>query len=100
MAVGRSKAWLAPHGAVIVEAGVALAPVAIVGMIAIGASGLIAWAMGGIFGRTFVSGDLPGVTYTPARCADLFEYAPGAHTCAEAATFHHFDAHEAVMRKR
>jgi hypothetical protein len=91
VALGRSKGRLAALLRVIVEAGVALAPVAIAGMIAIGASGLIAWAMGWALGRTFVSGDLPGVTYTPSRCAELSEYAPGAHSCAQAATFHHFD---------
>jgi hypothetical protein len=68
----------------------ALGRLAIVGLLAIGASGLLAWAMGATFGRAFVAGDPPGVTYTADRCADLAEYAPGAKTCEEAAVVHHF----------
>lgn len=62
----------------------------IVGLLAIGTSGLIAAAFGSIYGRPFVAGDPPGVTYTDARCTDLSEYAPGASTCEEAATWHHY----------
>jgi hypothetical protein len=69
---------------------VTLGRLAIVGMLAIGASGLLAWAMGASFGKAFVAGDPPGVTYTTDRCADLAEYAPGAKTCEEAAVVHHF----------
>ncbi|PZS35484.1 MAG: hypothetical protein DLM59_02975 [Pseudonocardiales bacterium] len=61
-----------------------------VGMVAVGVSGLVAEALGAIFGRGFVAGDPSGVTYTKARCDYLLEYAPGAHNCAEAATAHHF----------
>jgi hypothetical protein len=61
-----------------------------IGLLAIGASGLIAWAMGSIGGKAFVAGDAPGVTYTAARCRDFLEYAPHARTCADAATTHHF----------
>jgi hypothetical protein len=67
-----------------------LARLLVAGLLAIGASGLVAWAMGGAFGRAFVSGDLPGVTYTAARCADLKEYAPAATSCEQAAVVHHF----------
>jgi hypothetical protein len=67
-----------------------LGRLAIVGMLAIGASGLLAWAMGATFGKAFVAGDPPGVTYTAERCADLAEYAPGAKSCEEAAVVHHF----------
>jgi hypothetical protein len=62
-----------------------------VGLVAIGVSGLVAAALGGAFGKPFVSGDPPGVTYTAARCADFLEYHPEARTCAAAATAHHFD---------
>jgi hypothetical protein len=61
-----------------------------IGLAAVGASGLVAGGMGMLFGKSFVSGDAPGVTYTPDRCADFFEYAPRARTCQEAATIHHF----------
>jgi hypothetical protein len=46
--------------------------------------------MGARYGRRFVSGDQPGVTYSKARCADYFEYEPGARTCEQAATWHHY----------
>lgn len=62
-----------------------------VGLIAIGASGVIAGAMGSAFGADFVAGDFPGVTYTPARCADLQEYAPPGTSCNHAAAIHHED---------
>lgn len=62
-----------------------------VGLLAIGASGILAGAMGSAFGADFVAGDFPGVTYTPARCADLQEYAPPGTSCNQAAALHHED---------
>src|ERR1700674_2811960 len=62
-----------------------------VGLLAIGASGIVAGVMGSVFGADFVAGDFPGVTYTPARCADLQEYAPAGTSCNEAAALHHAD---------
>ena len=64
---------------------------ATVGLLAIGASGAAAAVMGALWGKGFVAGDPSGVTYTPARCADLFEYVPHATSCEAAATSHHFD---------
>jgi hypothetical protein len=46
--------------------------------------------LSGVFGRDFVAGDASGVTYTPARCADYFEYDPNAKDCIDAAIRHHF----------
>jgi hypothetical protein len=63
---------------------------AIVGLLAIGLSGVVAAAMGATFGKSFVSGDAPGVSYSKARCADYFEYEPRAHSCEQAATLHHY----------
>ena len=62
-----------------------------IGFISIGLSGLIAAAFGAIEGKGFVSGDLPDVTYTAARCADYLEYHPEAGSCRAAATAHHYD---------
>jgi hypothetical protein len=62
-----------------------------VGPLAIGASGVLAGAMGSAFGPDFVAGDFPGVTYTAARCADLQEYAPPGTSCNQAAALHHAD---------
>ena len=56
----------------------------------LGAIGLVAAGLGALGGTSFVSGDPPGVTYTPARCADFLEYAPKSRTCEQAATAHHF----------
>jgi hypothetical protein len=75
---------------VLLELGFALTRLAIAGLIAIAASGLLAAATGAVFGRTFVAGDPPGTSYPPARCADYFEYSPVAKTCEEAATWHHY----------
>ncbi len=62
-----------------------------VGLVGIGVSGALAGGMGTAFGKDFVAGDVAGVTYTPARCADYLEYHPEAGTCDSAATAHHFD---------
>jgi hypothetical protein len=59
-------------------------------LVAIGLSGGIAAVFGLTVGRSFVAGDPPGTTYSPARCADFLEYAPHAHTCEQAATEHHY----------
>lgn len=62
-----------------------------VGFAAVGASGAVAGVMGVVFGKSFVAGDMPGVTYTPSRCADFRRFHPDAPTCQAAATAHHFD---------
>ncbi|HEY7222096.1 MAG TPA: hypothetical protein VH561_00510 [Micromonosporaceae bacterium] len=61
-----------------------------IGLVAVGVSGLVAELFGHLGGAHFVAGDLPGVTYTPQRCADYFEYFPNAASCAEAAELHHW----------
>jgi hypothetical protein len=68
-----------------------LAFVAGVGLIAIGASGVLALSMRAAFGTAFVAGDPPGVTYSSARCADFLEYHPDAVGCEAAASDHHAD---------
>ena len=72
------------------ELAIAVTWLAAVGLIAVGVSGLLAAMFGAALGRDFVAGDRPGVTSTSARCADLREYAPGANTCRDAATIHHY----------
>jgi len=61
-----------------------------VGLIAVGIAGQMSAGVGLAFGKDTIAGDQPGVTYTAARCADYFEYAPGAANCEAAATDHHF----------
>ncbi len=69
----------------------AFALLAGVGLVGVGASGALAMGMGTAFGKHMVAGDVGGVTYTPARCADYFEYHPEARSCGAAATAHHYD---------
>lgn len=75
----------------LVQLCLALGLLAGIGLAAVGASGLLAAGMGGAFGKAFVAGDAPGVTYTPQRCADYLEYYPRAADCNAAAVAHHFD---------
>ena len=60
------------------------------GALCVGLSGLLAEAFGRVVSPTFVAGDASGVTYTPDRCVDYYEYVPNAHSCAEAAAVHHW----------
>lgn len=60
------------------------------GLLAVGASGLLAELAGRLFGAHLVAGDGPGVTYTAQRCADLLRLVPDAPTCARAAELHHW----------
>ena len=60
------------------------------GLLAIGLSGLLADLMGRWWGARFVAGDVNGVTYTAARCADFEGFHPG-HSCSTAAALHHWD---------
>jgi hypothetical protein len=61
-----------------------------VGLVAIGVSGLVAELLGRLLGAGFVAGDLPGLTYTPQRCAEFLEYFPDAGGCEQAAALHHW----------
>jgi hypothetical protein len=82
--------WPRVPRATVLALATALVRLAVIGLFAIAASGVLAFAMGRTFGRAFVSGDVPGVTYTQQRCAELREYAPGAGSCEQAAVIHHF----------
>lgn len=77
--------------AVLVQLLFAAALLAGIGLAAIGVSGVVAQGMGMAFGKNFVAGDTPGLTYTPQRCADFLEYYPQAPSCTDAAVDHHFD---------
>jgi vacuolar-type H+-ATPase subunit H len=54
-----------------------------IGLVAVGASGLIAWLMNAVFGRPFVGG-APG-RYPVADCQRWLSLWPHAHSCAQAA---------------
>jgi MYXO-CTERM domain-containing protein len=88
----RFSARLAPVPPAAVAAELARTAVLLgaVGLVAIGASGLVAELLGRLFGAGFVAGDLPGVTYTARRCAEYLEYFPDAGGCAQAAAWHHW----------
>jgi HAAS domain-containing protein len=79
-----------PPAAVAAELARAALPLGGVALVAIGASGLVAELLGRLLGAGFVAGDLPGMTYTPQRCAEFLEYFPDAGGCAQAAALHHW----------
>jgi hypothetical protein len=59
------------------------------GLVAVGVSGVVAAGMHAVWGPRFVAGDLPDVTYTPARCAELAVLSPHSPSCLVAAARHH-----------
>jgi hypothetical protein len=57
-----------------------------IGCFSIAASGFVAWAMDGLFGRAFVGGSPAATTrFAAAQCQHWLKLWPGAHTCAQAA---------------
>jgi HAAS len=84
------RASPSPPGALVREAVGALVPVGAAFLVAIGLSGLLADVLGRAFGKAFVAGDAPGVTYTAERCAQYLALEPHARTCQEAAILHHY----------
>ena len=55
-----------------------------IGLVAVGASGLIAWVMNAAFGRSFVGGAPGAIRYPAADCRRWLSLWPHAHTCAQA----------------
>jgi hypothetical protein len=60
-------------------------------LVSAGVAGQISSGIGLAFGKDIMAGNAPGTAYTAARCEDFFRLQPGATTCEEAATAHHFD---------
>jgi HAAS len=82
---------LASPAQIAIQAILALWLVAAFVLIGIGISGGVAAGGAVLYGPEFISGDLPGVTYTAERCADYLEYHPEAADCMSAAVAHHLD---------
>jgi hypothetical protein len=64
--------------------------IGLIGLLAVGVSGLLSELSGRLFGPGFVAGDAPGVTYTPARCAQYQALFSHPMTCRAAATADHW----------
>ena len=67
-----------------------------VGLVSIGVSGGLNWAVGARFGPGALAPDAPAQTYSPARCAVLLDAYPRAGSCRAASVLHH--AEELVYR--
>lgn len=78
--------------ALVAEVVLALVLLVGVGFAAVGASGAVASAMGFAFGKGFVAGDAPGVTYTAAQCEVYLRILPDSPgiTCADAVLDDHY----------
>jgi hypothetical protein len=86
----RSRQWSAvPLPVLLRQVAFAAAFLASIGLLAVGVSGVVAGGMQAAWGPRFVAGDLPMVTYTPARCAQLATLAPNSRSCLVAAARHH-----------
>jgi hypothetical protein len=57
-----------------------------VGLLAVGASGLVVAAMNVLFGRSFVAALSPGIRLPAASCRHWLSIWPSAHSCAQAYT--------------
>ncbi|WP_285727658.1 permease prefix domain 1-containing protein [Psychromicrobium xiongbiense] len=66
-------------------------PMVGLGLVVIGASGLLSVALEALLGPMFYAGDRNGTTYTPARCSDFLGFFPQADSCNVAAALHHSD---------
>jgi hypothetical protein len=64
--------------------------VGVIGLLAVGVSGLVSELTGRFLGAPFVAGDRSGVTYTAGRCADYLGIFPRAGTCEAAAALDHW----------
>lgn len=64
--------------------------IGVIGLLAVGVSGLLSELSGRLFGPGFVAGDAPGVTYTPSRCAEYQALFSHPMTCGAAATMDHW----------
>ncbi len=62
----------------------------IIGLLAIGVSGLVSELLGRVGSPGFVAGDRFGVTYTAQRCAEYLQLSPGSKDCASAAAMDHW----------
>jgi vacuolar-type H+-ATPase subunit H len=74
-----------PTLAVLRDAGLAAWRLGAVGLVAVGASGLIAWVMNAAFGRPFVGGAPAAIRYPAAACQHWLAIWPHAQSCAQAA---------------
>jgi hypothetical protein len=89
-----ARAWRSARvttGAIVATLARSALALAVVGLLAIGASGAVAQVMRSVAGPDFVASDVAGVRYTAARCADFRRLEPHASTCADAAVAHHAD---------
>jgi hypothetical protein len=67
------------------------AALAVVGLLAVGASGALAAAMRAAAGPEFMANNLTRVPFSTERCAQFRRLEPSAATCGEAAMLHHAD---------
>ena len=73
-----------PGTAVLADLGMSGWKLGSIGLLAVGASGLVVAAMNVIFGRSFVAAVTPGIRLPAASCRYWLHTWPGAHSCAQA----------------
>jgi hypothetical protein len=73
-----------PGAAVVADVVMAAWKLGSVGLLAIGASGLVVAAMNVLFGRSFVAAVSPGIRLPAASCRYWLSNWPSAHSCAQA----------------
>jgi HAAS len=60
-----------------------------IGLLSIGLSGALSWAVAVVYGNQLVASDPPTEVLSPARCDYLLEYYPSAGSCQAASVAHH-----------
>ncbi len=86
---GRSAAFGRPAAALVRRAALAASLIGGVGLVAIGISGAISWALAAMRGGSFVTAPFPPGSYTSADCARWLAGDPATHNCVTAMIYDH-----------
>jgi hypothetical protein len=86
---GRSAAFGRPTAALVRRAALAASLIGGVGLVAVGISGAVSWALAAMRGGSFVTAPFPPGSYTRADCMRWLAGDPATHNCVTAMIYDH-----------